>query len=102
MAEETHSAGVEISALGGTLRMFGGNALFFFLMLLLALNIGLTLWAHTQRSAEHAQISCAAKLSIYIYTTPKGAPIDWERLPVDTFSCIPKFLFDRPALPRGG
>jgi len=102
MAEEPHRDGVEISALGGTLRMFGGNALFFFLLLMLGLNIGLTIWEHTQRGIEHTQIMCASKLSIYIYTTPKGAPIDWDRLPVDTFRCIPKFLFDRPALPRGG
>jgi len=102
MAEAMHTDGVEVSAFGGTLRMFGGNALFFFLLLLLGLNVALTVWEHAQRSTEHDHIMCASKLSIYIYTTPKGAPIDWDRLPIDTFACIPKFLFDRPALPRGG
>jgi len=82
--------------------MFGGNALFFFLLVLILLNIGITIWSHTQRAVEHGQIICGSKLGIYIYTTPKGSPIDWDRMPVDTFPCIPKFLYDRPALPRGG
>lgn len=102
MAEPTHEShdqpSVEVSALGGTLRMFGGNALFFFLLLTIGLNIGVSLYEHVQRHLEHDQIQCSTKLAIYIFTTPRDpttgtVEMNWERLPVDLYGCLPTFLY---------
>ena len=96
---EPEQTSVKVSALGATLEMFGGNATFFFLLLLLGLNIGLTFYEHILRSGEHEQIMCSTKLAIFIYTSPrteKGTlEVNWERLPVDLYGCLPKFIFDR-------
>ena len=94
-------SGVKVSGFGGALEIFGGNALFFFLLLMLGVNIAVSFYEHMLRREEHIQILCGSKLGIFIYTTPKGSPIDWDRLPTDLYSCVPKFLFERPALPRG-
>ena len=91
------SGNVEVSGFGASLKLGGANSLFFFLLLVLGLNIGVTLWEHVQRREEHEQIQCGAKLGIYIYTMPKGAPIDWKRMPVDVYKCIPPFLYSRPS-----
>ena len=91
-------AGVKLTGFGSSIELFGGNSLFFFLLLVLGLNIGITLWEHLQRREEHEQIQCGSKLGIYIYTMPKGSPIDWKRMPVDVYKCIPPFLYNRPVL----
>lgn len=104
MAEEPHRDGVEISALGGTLRMFGGNALFFFLMLVLAANIAVTIWQHIERHKEHETIMCTTKLAIFVYNTPRQPDgriiIDWPSMDVTLYGCVPKFLYENRGLQR--
>jgi len=99
MAESPEPTSVKVSALGATLEMFGGNSMFFFLLLVLGLNIALTFYEHTLRSKEHETIMCSTKLAIFIYTTPRNdkgvLEVNWERLPVDLYGCLPKFIFDR-------
>lgn len=102
MAEPTQPReGVEFSGFGIGAKLFGANALFFFLLIMLALNLAATLWQNSLRNAEHDQIMCSTKLAIFIYTSPrneKGAlEVNFERLPVDMYGCLPKFLFDRKA-----
>lgn len=94
MAEPQGS--VELSTGFGTLKLGGGNALFFFLLLMMGLLIALTFYQHWERHEEHERILCASKLGIYIYTSPKGTPVDWDRLPTDIYPCLPQFLFERP------
>lgn len=77
------------------LRIVGGNALFFFLLMLMGMNIALTMWQHVQLSHEHNNIVCSTRLALFVYTSPKGEPIDWNRMPVDLYQCIPRFLYER-------
>jgi len=92
-------AGVEVSGFGGTLKLFGGNSLFFFLLLVLALNIGVTLWEHVQRRIEHEQIMCSTKLAIFVYTTPRQPDgkvnIEWTNMDVGLYACVPSWLYKR-------
>lgn len=78
------------------IKLAGPNALVILLFITLLASAGLTFVEHVNRSQEHQQLQCSIRLSIFIYTTPKGTPIDWDRLPVDLYECVPKFLFDRP------
>ena len=82
------------------LKITGGNALFTVLLLAVLANIAVEAWMHRQREDEHRQMLCATKLAIFIYTQPKGGAIDWEHLPVDLYGCVPKFLYERPAVYR--
>jgi hypothetical protein len=102
MAEAPHEQqGVELSGFGANVKLFGGNSLFVFLLLLMAANIGVTIWAGTLRSKEHDEIQCSTKLAIFVYsstrnTTTGTVDIQWDRLPVDLFGCLPTFLYKTP------
>lgn len=93
MAESPDSVDLKTGLFG--LRIVGGNALFFFLLLMLFMNVALDLWQHVQRSHEHNSIVCTTRLALFVYTSPRGELIDWSRMPVDLYQCIPKFLYER-------
>ena len=96
MAEQPE--GVEFSGFGAAVKLFGGNALFFFLLLMIGLNIGLNIYENVLRSAEHDQIMCSTRLAIFVYTTPRQpdgqVKIDWTSLDVGLYACVPKFLYE--------
>ena len=74
------------------------------ILILLFLSIvglaALTLTVHGARSKEHEQIMCSTKLAIFVYTTPREqsgrVEIDWSKMPVDLYGCVPKFLYEKP------
>lgn len=78
------------------LKLAGPNALGIFLFIALLATGALAFMQHAQRQLEHERLQCSIRLSIFIYTLPKGSPIDWERMPVDLYPCIPRFLYERP------
>ena len=90
---------IELSGFGSSLKLFGATAPVVFLLIMQAFNIAVALYEHGLRNAEHAQIACGNKLAIFIFTSPRSEKgtleISWERLPVDLYGCLPKFLFDR-------
>jgi hypothetical protein len=93
--------GVELSGFGANLKLFGSNSLAVFLLILLAANIAVTLWEGTLRSREHDEIQCSTKLAIFVYSSTRSpttgtVDIQWDRLPVDLFGCLPTFLYKTP------
>jgi hypothetical protein len=96
MAEQPE--GVEFSGFGAAVKLFGGNSLFFFLLILLAGNVALTIYEHVNRSKEHEQLMCSNRLAIFVYTTPRQpdgqAKIDWTGMDVSLYACVPKFLYE--------
>jgi F0F1-type ATP synthase membrane subunit a len=76
-------------------KLSGPNAMTIFLFISLLALAGLTFMEHKKRQEEHAQLNCSIRLSIFIYTMPRGAALDWERMPVDLYPCIPRFLYQR-------
>jgi hypothetical protein len=75
-------------------KLIGRDALITFLFITILAEAGLTFWEHSKRSDEHDQIVCMIKLNLFIYTLPKGEPLDWSKMPVDLYSCVPKFLYE--------
>lgn len=61
---------------------------------------GLTIIQHQERSKEHAEIMCSTKLAIFVYTTPREVSgkieIDWYKMPIDLYGCVPRFLYEKP------
>lgn len=75
------------------LNLSGKDALGIFLFITLLAMMGLDAWENVQRSNEHDGIVCMIKLNLYMQQLPTGAPMDWRRMPVDLYSCIPPFLY---------
>jgi hypothetical protein len=78
------------------LTLTGPNALILAILIAIMGLTGLDIWENVERSREHDQIMCAIKLNLFFYTQPKGAPVEWNNMPVDLYNCIPKFLYERP------
>jgi len=90
--------GVELSGFGANVKLFGGSSLAIFLLIVSAINIGVTLWEGQLRSREHDEIQCSTKLAIFVYSSTRNTAtgtvdIQWDRLPVDLFGCLPTFLY---------
>jgi len=79
----------------GTLSMAGKDALGIALLIVMLALGGLTIYEHIERSKEHDVIACQLKLTLYMQTQPIDKPIDWKRMPIDTFECVPRFLYER-------
>jgi len=75
------------------LNLAGKDALGIFLFISLLALAGVTLWEHSQRSNEHDQIGCMLKLNLFMQQIPPGTAIDWHRMPIDLYPCIPSFLY---------
>lgn len=86
---------VNITSKWGGLSLVGKDAVSLFLFFMLLGMGGLTIYEHIQRSAEHEQIDCRLKLTLFMQTIPVEKPIDWRRVPTDVFGCVPKFLYER-------
>lgn len=98
---ESDTNTVSISSKWGGFSLGGKDALDIFLFLAILGLSGLTVYEHIQRSAEHDTISCLIKLNLYMQTQSTEKPINWRGMPVDTFSCVPRFIYERDTtLPR--
>lgn len=75
------------------LNLAGKDAVGIFLFIALLALAGFTAWSNTQRSQEHEQITCMLKLNLYMQQVPVGSQIDWRRMPIDLYGCIPTFLY---------
>jgi hypothetical protein len=95
MAEASETTGAELQTSLGSLKLTGRDSLFLFLFLAILAHMALTIWSHLQRSKEHDSIECAVKLNTFMQTVPKGEAIDWSKVPVDIYQCIPRFLYER-------
>lgn len=96
MSDPQHHDSVSFTTSLFGIKMSGGNAIIIFLFIVNLALIGLILFESQHRITEHQNIVCSTRLAIYVYTTPKGEAIDWNRMPTDLYPCVPKFLFDRP------
>ena len=93
--EDTGQDTVNLSTKLGTLSLGGKNALEIALLIVMLGLAGLTIYEHIQRSQEHDTITCQIKLNLFMQAQDLARPIDWRKMPVDLFNCIPKFLYDR-------
>jgi len=75
-------------------KLGGKDAISIFLFIAVLGLSGLTLWEHGTRSTEHDQIVCMIKLNLFVYTLPRGETLDWSKMPVDLYPCVPKFLYE--------
>jgi hypothetical protein len=98
MANGTDRIDVNTGLFG--LRLSGPNALITFLFIIILGLMGLTIWAHGERSREHEELSCMIKLNLYVNSIPRGEPLDWSKMPVDLYACVPRFLYERGASQR--
>lgn len=77
------------------LRLAGPNALIIFLFISLLGVASLTVWSSREASREHQEIVCMIKLNLYVNSIPRGDQLDWQKLPVDLYGCVPRFLYER-------
>lgn len=84
---------VDLTTKWGALKFTGKDSVVVLLFILILTLGGLIFWSRQQQNMEHGQVLCAIKLNLFLNTIPKGQPIEWERMPVDLFPCIPKFLY---------
>jgi hypothetical protein len=77
------------------LRLSGPNSLIIFLFIALLCVGALTVWATRESSKEHQEIVCMIKLNLYVNSIPRGEPLDWSKMPVDLYGCVPRFLYER-------
>lgn len=75
------------------LKLAGPNAMLLFIVILILGTGLLYLWQNVLREREHHEIMCMMKLTLFIQTIPKGSVVEWERMPVDLFPCVPAFLY---------
>ena len=98
MAEpEQEKSTVSLTTKLGSLSLGGKDALTIALYITMLALSGLNIYEHIQRSKEHDDIVCAIKLNLFLQTLPVDKPIDWRRMPVDIYQCVPRFLYDREA-----
>ena len=96
MAEANGSQNrVDLTSKWGGLSIGGKDALDIFLFLSIVALGGLTIYEHIQRSTEHDAIQCSIKLNLFMQTQGADKPIDWKKMPVDVFGCVPRFLYER-------
>ena len=77
------------------LRLSGPNSLIILLFIAL-LGVGaLTIFSTKESHKEHQEIMCMLKLNLYVNSIPRGDPLDWQKLPVDLYGCVPRFLYER-------
>src|ERR1044072_3684485 len=81
------------------LNLSGKDAGFIFLFIAILALTGLLFWTNKQRSEETAAIQCMIKLNLFVNQQPRTEPLDWSKLPVDLYTCVPRFLYER-GLPR--
>lgn len=77
------------------IKLTGPNSLITFLFLAILALSGLTLMQHINRQREHTEIVCMIKLNLFMNNIPKGEAIDWAKMPVDLYGCVPRFLYER-------
>lgn len=87
-----NSAELKTSLFG--LKLAGKDALTTLVFIAILSLAGLSIWQQTVDNAEHREIVCMIKLNLFIYTLPKGDPLDWSKMPVDLYTCVPKFLYE--------
>jgi hypothetical protein len=79
------------------LSLKGDNALVILLFLSIVALAALTFWEHKARSDENAAMQCMIKLNLFVNQLPRGEPLDWSKVPVDLYGCVPRFLYERPS-----
>lgn len=99
--ERSNGQEVDVRTRWFGLRIFGTEAAAIFVFLSVVLLTGFTLWEHQSRKGEHLELAadherlgCLIKLDIYMHTRQPGAEIIWNNMPVDLYSCVPKFLYE--------
>lgn len=96
--ESQDSAEFKTSLFG--FKLAGRDAVTTFLFIAILALAGLTFWEHSIRNKEHSDIVCMIKLNLYVYSSPRGEPLDWSKMPVDLYSCVPRFLYENVRVPR--
>jgi len=76
------------------LKLIGRDALITFLFIIMLAQIGVSLWQHKIRQDEHDQITCMIKLNLFVNQQKSGELLDWSKMPVDLYGCVPKFLYE--------
>ena|SRR5690242_10024186 len=96
MAEPNNATDtVSLTTKWGGLSLGGKDALAIFLFIAMLGLSALTLWEHIQRSSEHDLLDCRLKLTLFMQTVAPDKAIDWRRVPVDLYSCVPRFILER-------
>lgn len=95
MAKSSDGDTVSLTTKLGSLSLGGKNALDIFLFISILALSGLTIYEHLQRSAEHDILSCQLKLTLFMQTQSIDKSIDWRKVPVDVYGCMPRFILER-------
>ena len=77
------------------LRLSGPNSAVIYLFIELVAVAGLEIWSRKESAKESAEIVCMLKLNLYVNSIPRGESLDWQKLPVDLYGCVPRFLYER-------
>lgn len=73
----------------------GWGLLFLFIFIIGIVTVSLESYEHMKRQKEHEAMSCLIKLALYLQGQPADKPVDWQKLPLDTFNCVPRFVYER-------
>jgi len=75
------------------LKLAGPNAIQILLFISVLALGALVFWGHKQRAQENASMLCMIKLNLFVNQQPRDVPLDWGKMPVDLYPCVPAFLY---------
>jgi hypothetical protein len=94
-AEDNTGVGVDLKTGFGSLKLVGANGILVLIFISILGDIGNNIYENRMRQAEHTQTQCMIKLNLFVGTMAAGEKIDWNKMPVDLYPCIPRFLYQR-------
>ena len=90
MAEPTPNGHLEVKTPFGNISANGTTV---FLMVVLLMVGGMSIWEHFKRANEHREISCLLRLNFYLARQAK--PFDWHDIPSEYWNCLPRNLAEK-------
>lgn len=97
--EESDKNSVGLSTGWFGLSLSGKDAGYIFLFLVILASTGLNAWFMSARDKEHSEIVCMIKLNLFVNQSTRGGAsgeiLDWQRMPVDLYTCVPRFLYEK-------
>lgn len=95
MAEGNGRNSVDIKTGPFGISLKGDNALVILLFLSMVGLGALIFWENKTRSDENVLLQCMIKLNLFVNQQQRGEVLDWSRMPVDLYGCVPRFLYEK-------